>query len=1031
MKLIRTTRLIRRQKDADVCCEIDLCQAPASADRYLVNLRQGRRGVEWRESTRTPQPVALAEAETLFALALVDRTAQGFVDLAAAPVADEPAPSAAPSLPSPAQSDADIALNTALLARLTTAHWKTLSQSQRNRTIWRIGERRLAAAVPTLVDLIQRGDNMQDYCIAWTIGRCGDPGAAIAMRELHARGNTDAVKRIALHAWLQLAAPQDVGAHADALIAAWPAPLRAAWSAAELSWFEQLHVRSDVWHTLSMSDWLEQLDQVALAYPLGRTVLLAQLRGVPLAPNTFRAVRHIYKAAELRLDAELFGLLHQRFETTPSRVDAMSYVRRSWMSFADDSLVPDNSVAYSRRTRVYLLRRGWRLLRRLGDSADPAYVEMALGALAAMDDKAAGKPYRRAGRQYDQYSHWLLFNAMLRRHGPWHTSSTGLSWYQRGAIMPAEGRQEVFPALWDARPDALLQLMRRSRCRGVHEFAARALADNTAWCADLPLAALRDLLHSPYEATARFAFNLCRQRFAPGVPDIEWLFLMLQSPLAEAQQYVIACIAQEPLLYCTDARLVALVACSPHPNVRRHARLLSQVATSVSGAVDAIVLQLLDWLDNCADIDDAVSQVAPIADDLAWLLAHSLQQAAARAPYPRVLALLDHRLSRVRMLACAWLLAHQQPVSAIPSITLAALLQEPDLGVRSMGVQLFAALPDHLLTVQADLIHAFCTHAHAGMRRAIDAVIARIGPANLEFRNTLTPMLVDSLFRSEAGEGIHADLVAWLAGALAQADMLDDSALVIRLLAARSKGAQQLGAQLLERFGHGHFGVAQWAAFGCNQNLSVRQWACAAYRAYPEQIRADMEAALRIFDTRFDDTRAFAADFFANQCSRDDWTPLLLVNLCDHLDPFVQRFGRSMITIHFDVVDVTELLLKLSQHPSPAMQLFVSAWLESATAGDADKLAQLEPYFLTVLSQVHRGRVVKSRVQAFLSEQALVSEEIAALVARLYTRQVVGNAIGDKARYIEGLRAIRARYPGLADVLVIHPPAAPSTLRKT
>ena len=348
---------------------------------------------------------------------------------------------------------------------------------------------------------------------------------------------------------------------------------------------------------------------------------------------------------------------------------------------------------------------------------------------------------------------------------------------------------------------------------------------------------MRDLLLSRYEATARFAFDLVRRRFAPGVPELEWLFLLLLSRLPEAQQYVIDCIASDPLRYCADGRLVAAVACATNPTVRRHARLLCRVASSSPGHLGAIVLQLLDWLDNCGDIDDAVGQVGSISDDLAWLLAHPLHDAAARAPYPRLLALLDHRLSGVRILACNWLLAHEAPASAMPAASLRKLLQDPDVGVRSMGVKLFAALPDHLLVVQADLISAFCTNAQVPMRRAVDGLLQRLGPTDAGLRDTLAPLLVDALFRSETGDGMHADLLMWLGGPLAQAELLGERALVIRLLAARSKGAQQLGAALLPRFGHAQFDVAQWAAFGCNQNLAVRLWACAAYDAHPEHIR--------------------------------------------------------------------------------------------------------------------------------------------------------------------------------------------------
>ena len=55
-----------------------------------------------------------------------------------------------------------------------------------------------------------------------------------------------------------------------------------------------------------------------------------------------------------------------------------------------------------------------------------------------------------------------------------------LSWFQPDGIAPVDGRQESFPALWDACPYALLQLMRASRCRAIHEFAARTLAENAA-----------------------------------------------------------------------------------------------------------------------------------------------------------------------------------------------------------------------------------------------------------------------------------------------------------------------------------------------------------------------------------------------------------------------------------------------------------------------------------------------------------------------------------------------------------------------
>ncbi|MFS2168418.1 hypothetical protein ACCD09_32305, partial [Variovorax sp. Varisp62] len=111
--------------------------------------------------------------------------------------------------------------------------------------------------------------------------------------------------------------------------------------------------------------------------------------------------------------------------------------------------------------------------------------------------------------------------------------------------------------------------------------------------------------------------------------------------------------------------------------------------------------------------------------------------------------------------------------------------------------------------------------------------------------------------------------------------------------------------------------------------------------------------------------------------SASHWTPALLVRLCDHKDAGAQRLGRELLTTHFDVTDVTTYMLQLSQHPSPGMQLFVTNWLASAASRNADVLARLEPYFLSVLSQANRGRLAKARVMQFLAAQAAHSEDIA------------------------------------------------------
>ena len=109
-------------------------------------------------------------------------------------------------------------------------------------------------------------------------------------------------------------------------------------------------------------------------------------------------------------------------------------------------------------------------------------------------------------------------------------------------------------------------------------------------------------------------------------------------------------------------------------------------------------------------------------------------------------------------------------------------------------------------------------------------------------------------------------------------------------------------------------------------------------------------------------------------------------------------------------------LSRLAQHPSAEVQQFVTQWLlalpDEPAPERALRLRSLQPYFLTVLSQVARGRVSKTRVQAFLRQQ-VQAPETAAVVAEIYARQVVGAGRLDQPQYMAGLRDIGARHPQL------------------
>ncbi len=187
-----------------------------------------------------------------------------------------------------------------------------------------------------------------------------------------------------------------------------------------------------------------------------------------------------------------------------------------------------------------------------------------------------------------------------------------------------------------------------------------------------------------------------------------------------------------------------------------------------------------------------------------------------------------------------------------------------------------------------------------------------------------------------------------------------------------------------------------------------------AYLEQPEKIRGAAADALRILNTSWEDSRAFAIDYFRTTFGKEDWRPSIIIGICDNTQADVQDFGTELVTQFFEQGDGVEYLTKLSQHPSRNVQLFISSYLSGYASDSIDKLKLLEPYFITVLSNVCKGRAAKDRVTMFLLEEALKSEPAADLVARIFNRQSVTWSLTDRAAYIEAMCDIRDKFPDVA-----------------
>jgi predicted DNA-binding WGR domain protein len=1055
MQLVQRTTLLCQDAKSDKIYEVDLVRVDDAS--YMVNFRYGKRGKSLREGSETVAAVPEVEARRVLDKLVASKIKKGYRDVSGQDL-DNLTPDKAPiTVAAPKEKAIDTSGRDQRILDRLQAEVEALQSGTRlavdkktwkiDRVIWRSGELGLRAAAPLLMQLLTP-EPMRRYCVLWAIGNCGDDSVVPQLETIYRdSAEPEMVRRIALEAMFKLSEEKAVELRSQ-LFDSLPNTLKTAQSSEQFSQALQTVLADG--HALDFVH-LDRIYQTNA--PVMRPALLEVLRSAPFKPNYFQRLRHIFKAAEYRADAEVFAILARRFELEESGYESSYYISlpnggyiqrqiydqkaRQWTinpEFDRARAAADSPIAYSSLTQAYFQRRPWRTLKTLGKLGSTDYTTIATELLLTYSDvdaeavKESELYYWQSARTvrstWDQYAGAMNLNHILYTHSPrYELKKGGRAWrckrnYKPGNVVP-NVREEAFPNLWTQDPESLLKLLLESTCKPVHEFATKAIQSCSEFCQALSLETLLILLTKPYEVTAQLAFNLVREQYNPDAPNLDLVLAIVNCEYSPARAEAYQWIQAQPDRFLSSAEFATGLITSLQSETRSQTRtLIASARLSVETLSEILnsVIQILLRLDE-----------ETIAQDITETLTLGFQGALPTVDLGLVLALLDRSLPSLQLFAAQAVLRHQTAAIDLPDGLISRLLASEFEAVRVVGVQLFSDLPDDRLVTQLPLIQTFLTHELPAMREAIRPRIAQLVQNHTIFRYELVAMLLGVLQHPEVDDSVQSFLVQLLHQDIPNWMETVEYSQAMNLLQTQSSAAQEMAGHILV-LNHGvwidQFDMGDIVQFTHNEVKIVRNVAQSILQLKLPTIRSIptlLMGLVNILDSDWEDGRTIGITLFGQWLTPDELTPAILINICDSNRADVRRFGRDLVTSCFKTKDGLEYLSKLSEHPANDMQLFATQYLERYASNQPDRLRELMPYFTRVLGQVNRARVAKQRIFAFLDREAQFSAAAAALVAELLTRQSAAIPIGDRSKSIEILLTIHNQYPQLAVPIEVKP----------
>ncbi len=1007
MKLVQQKILYFTEGKSDKVYEVDLCES--GRDLYIVNFRYGRREANLREGTKTVFPVAYEEALQVFNKLIESKVKKGY--------SESGVPTELP------KEEVTEVVNTARAETILkylkddslgnyTRNWKI------SRILWRATDLKITAAIPFLNHFIRSEDAFEQYTAiravaAFNVNDTNTVSDVLAV--FNTKGLEDKVGRIAASFLLKFA---DAATQQHVITTATQKlPKEIAEHTANVNLF------FNALSTYFLKD--KEIDAAVLYYVYlyayqkkeFQEMLYGFIEGLPLKVNTFKSIRYIYRAATVLQDYRFLALVSKRIAiSAPGYTSDYLYIDGSWSDVDSEKVKANPSIAFSKKTKDYFSRTTYKEIYNWGTINPEAYIAYATALLCALDDnvdKAStdvqyhysyeSGNYSTEKRYFPKYHDFIALMYVIYG-GAARLKRQKNKWYYT-EVLETVPREEALPALWNTKPNEVLQILAYSKSDVAVTFALGIIKENPKFLENLSDTIISKLVQHYNPDVLAVVLTVLIEKYKTSKPEETIVLSLLQSKNDKAVDIGLEWLAKYETAYFGTADFITKLLLTNEQRVVSYLKECYATAVKHNAVLSVEQIHLLFETPDAFSLEYLIAVNELIGDTHFGKLFSTIPEA-------QIKHLANSSVITNKLFAANFSKHNSIPTYELFKDSFDAYINSDNELVRKAGISILAHFPDAFLIENHMRIGSFCFSEHKEVRAAIQPTIERLLPLNAAFKKGLLQQLLQAIIEDETYEGLHESCYNVLVQYYGKELTILTQENTIDLVLSNYDFAQKLGTPLFDKnVDLSTLPIDNLVAIANSPVLEIRNQLQHYFKSNISKINYELEGALRVFNSDWQDVIKWSCAYFEEHITNTNWTVDILLYVCDHTKKEVQAFGRRMITQHFSDDKGVSLLVKLQEHPTKDMQFFVTNYLDNYAKDNEAVILKLESYFKSILFNINTHRATKTRVYGFLKQEAIKSKKIALMVVRLIRAVLGTKTMLDNSNNIDVLLAIMEAHP--------------------